>query len=64
MGPAKRVQAQVVPEKHYKKSEDGKVVYLFGSDDEDDGRGGDDADNAGDSGDPGDPASGDDGDKE
>jgi hypothetical protein len=28
-GRAKRVQASVVPEKRYKKSEDGKVVYLF-----------------------------------
>jgi hypothetical protein len=63
MGPAKRVQAQVVPEKHYKKSEDGKVVYLFGDDDEDDVQGGDDAGDSG-AGDPGDPASGDDGDKE
>jgi hypothetical protein len=28
-GRAKHVQATVMPEKHYKKSEDGKVVYLF-----------------------------------
>jgi hypothetical protein len=29
---AKRVQATVVPEKRYKRSEDGKVVYLFDDD--------------------------------
>ncbi|MDR2163914.1 MAG: hypothetical protein LBO70_08320 [Clostridiales Family XIII bacterium] len=34
---AKQVQATVMPEKHYKKSEDGKVVYLFDDDDGDDG---------------------------
>jgi hypothetical protein len=31
---AKKVQATVVPEKRYKKSEDGKVVYLFDDDEE------------------------------
>jgi hypothetical protein len=30
---ARKVQATVVPEKRYKKSEDGKVVYLFDDDD-------------------------------
>jgi hypothetical protein len=33
---ARKVQATVVPEKRYKKSEDGKVVYLFDDDDEED----------------------------
>ncbi|MDR1292626.1 MAG: hypothetical protein LBJ91_04440 [Clostridiales Family XIII bacterium] len=32
---ARRVQATVVPERHYKKSKDGKVVYLFDDDDDD-----------------------------
>ncbi|MDR0596790.1 MAG: hypothetical protein LBG50_04555 [Clostridiales Family XIII bacterium] len=36
---ARRVQATVVPEKQYKKSEDGKVVYLF-DDGEDKGESG------------------------
>jgi hypothetical protein len=31
---ARKVQATVVPEKRYKKSEDGKVVYLFDDDEE------------------------------
>jgi hypothetical protein len=34
---AKKVQATIVPEKRYKRSEDGKVVYLFDDDDEDKG---------------------------
>jgi hypothetical protein len=29
MGRTRRLQATVMPEKRYKKSEDGKVVYLF-----------------------------------
>ncbi|MDR0519715.1 MAG: hypothetical protein LBG82_06665 [Clostridiales Family XIII bacterium] len=44
-GGAKRVQATVVPEKRYKKSEDGKVVYLF-----DDGKGKGDSDGSADAG--------------
>jgi hypothetical protein len=32
---AKRVQATVVPDKHYKTSDDGKVVYLFDEDADD-----------------------------
>lgn len=33
----RHVDATVVPEKQYKKSEDGKVVYLFDDDEPDDG---------------------------
>jgi hypothetical protein len=38
---AKKIQAKVVPEKKYKTSEDGKVVYPFGQDGKN-GEGGDD----------------------